>query len=84
MEKFAIGLALGCLGGALITANNYKMRRFVKKSQEEVQAKIDKMLDEKLQAMDEKAQETKDKVLDKAEDVNESIKDLGKKKSKEK
>ena len=84
MEKFAIGLALGCLGGALITANNYKMRMLVRKGQEEVQSKIDKMLDEKLQTLDEKAQETKDKVLDKAEAVNESIKDLGKKKSKEK
>ena len=84
MENFAIGLALGCLGGALITANNYKMRMLVRKGQEEVQSKIDKMLDEKLQTLDEKVQETKDKVLDKAEDVNESIKDLGKKKSKEK
>ena len=84
MEKFAIGLALGCLGGALLTANNYKMRMLVRKGQEEVQTKIDKMLDEKLQTMDEKAQEAKEKVLEKAEDVKESVKDFGKKKSKEK
>lgn len=48
MEKFAIGVALGMLGGALLTTNNYKMRTLVKKGQEEVQAKLDEMLDEKL------------------------------------
>lgn len=52
MEKFAIGLLLGCVGGALLTANNYKMRTLVKKSQEEVQAKFDAMLDEKIREMD--------------------------------
>ena len=48
MEKFAIGLALGALGGALLTANNYKMRTLVKKTQQEAQNKLDKMIDEKL------------------------------------
>lgn len=52
MEKFAIGLALGCLGGALLTANNYKMRTLVRKGQEEVQSRLDKMMDEKIQTMD--------------------------------
>ena len=53
MEKFAIGLLLGGVCGALITANNYKMRTLVKRSQEEVQAKLDELLDEKLRAFDE-------------------------------
>lgn len=53
MEKFAIGFLLGGLGGALLTANNYKMRKLVQKGQEEVQAKLDKIMDEKLRAMGE-------------------------------
>ncbi len=54
MEKFAIGLLLGGVCGALITANNYKMRTLVRRSQEEVQAKLDELLDEKLRAFDER------------------------------
>lgn len=68
MEKFAIGLALGCLGGALLTANNYKMRMLVRKGQEEAQAKIDKMIDDKLRKMDasdEDLEETADNASDK-------------------
>lgn len=52
MEKFAIGLVLGGLGGALLVANNYKMRALVKKGQEEVQAKLNKLVDEKLEMME--------------------------------
>ena len=48
MEKFVVGLALGMLGGALITANNCKMRALVRKGQDEVKGKIDDMIDEKL------------------------------------
>ncbi len=55
MEKFAIGLLLGGVCGALLTANNYKMRTLVKKGQEEVQAKLDELMDEKLHAFEEKA-----------------------------
>lgn len=57
MEKFAIGLIVGGLAGALLTANNYKMRTLVKKSQEEVQTKLDELLDEKIREMDEKKTE---------------------------
>ena len=53
MEKFAIGFLLGGLGGALLVANNYKMRTLVKKSQQEVQEKLDKLMDDKLRKMDE-------------------------------
>ena len=61
MEKFAIGLALGCLGGALLVTNNYKMRTLVRKSQEEVQNKLDELMDEKLRDMelDEQSEEEK-------------------------
>lgn len=51
MEKFCLGLALGMAGGALIVANNYKARSLVKKGQQEIMDKMDKMMDEKLQAM---------------------------------
>ncbi len=52
MEKFAIGVLVGGLGGALLVANNYKMRTLVRKTQEEVQGKFDQMMDEKIRAMD--------------------------------
>ena len=52
MEKFTIGLVLGGIGGALLTANNYKMRTLVKKSQEEVQKKLDGFMDDKITAME--------------------------------
>lgn len=52
MEKFAIGLVLGGLGGALLVANNYKMRTLVKKGQEEVLAKLNQLMDEKIEMME--------------------------------
>lgn len=52
MEKFALGVIVGSIGGALLVANNYKMRTLVKKSQEEVQNKINELLDEKIKEMD--------------------------------
>ncbi len=49
MEKlFCLGLALGAVGGALLVANSYKMRSFVKKSQAEFMDKVNEMMDEKL------------------------------------
>ena len=57
MEKFAIGLLLGGVCGALLTANNYKMRTLVRKGQEEVQAKLDELMDEKIREFEEKEQE---------------------------
>lgn len=53
MEKFTIGLVVGGMIGALCVANNYKMRTLVKKGQQEVQEKIDEMLDEKLRCFEE-------------------------------
>ena len=74
MEKFAIGVALGMVGGALLVTNNYKMRMLVKKSQDEVQAKFDEMLDEKLQAMDETANKVKDEVSSTVEETKKKLK----------
>ena len=54
MEKFAIGLLLGGIGGALLVSNNYKMRTLVKKGQDEVMTKVDEFMDEKIQSMEEK------------------------------
>lgn len=59
MEKFALGVMVGGICGALLTANNYKMRTLVRKAQEEVQAKFDQMLDEKTRAMDAMTDEIK-------------------------
>ena len=62
MEKFAIGLVIGGLGGALLVANNYKMRTLIKKGQTEVQAKLDKLMDEKIDEIDDAMEEVKEKA----------------------
>lgn len=54
MEKFVVGLLVGGVCGALLTANNYKMRTLVRKGQEEVQAKLDELMDEKIRMFEEK------------------------------
>ena len=61
MEKFALGLLLGGLGGMLVVANNYKVRSLVKKGQDEVAEKFDKMLDEKLNQIEKVAKKTEAK-----------------------
>lgn len=55
MEKFAVGLIVGGIAGALLVTNNYKMRALVRKGQAEVQEKLDVMLDEKLRCLEEDA-----------------------------
>jgi hypothetical protein len=67
MEKFAIGVLLGMVGGAVLTANNYKMRTLVKKSQQEVQAKLDKLMDDKIQDLEEGAKDLADNVKEEVE-----------------
>lgn len=59
MEKFTMGLLLGAVGGALLVTNSYKMRVLVKKGQDEVIDKIDKIVDEKIKEMEEKPEEKK-------------------------
>ncbi len=49
MEKFIIGLAVGMAGGALLVANNCKLRNLVKKNQEDVMKKAEQYIDQKLE-----------------------------------
>ncbi len=51
MEKLALGMLIGAVGGALVVANSHKMRTLVKKGQEEVLTKVNDMMDEKLDEM---------------------------------
>ena len=71
MQKFICGLAIGCMAGALLTANNYKMRTLVRKTQEEMKAKFDKMMDEKIKATEELTDEIKESAVDCTEKVAE-------------
>ncbi len=70
MEKFAIGILVGGLAGALLTANSYKMRTLVKKGQKEVQAKLDQVMDEKIDRMEEATDQIKEEVAKKAETLS--------------
>ena len=49
MEKFILGLAVGMAGGALLVANNCKLRNLVKKNQEDLMAKAEQYIDKKLE-----------------------------------
>ena len=80
MEKFAVGVVLGTLCGALLVANNYKMRTLVKKGQTEIAEKLDKLMDEKMEEIDEKTEEIKEEVKEKKDEIMEKVK--GKKSSK--
>ena len=48
MEKFIFGLAVGMAGGALLVANNCKLRNLVKKNQEDLMTKAEQYIDKKL------------------------------------
>lgn len=52
MEKFILGVALGMAGGALIVANNCKLRNLVKKNQEDFMQKAEQYIDSKLEKME--------------------------------
>lgn len=46
MEKsLCLGLALGVTIGALITANSYKLRKFVKQGQDQMMQKVEKAVE---------------------------------------
>lgn len=48
MEKsFLLGLALGMIGGAVVVANSYKMRKVVINSQQDILEKIDKLSEDR-------------------------------------
>lgn len=50
MEKFILGLAVGMAGGALLVANNCKLRNLVKKNQEDLMKKAEQYIDQKLES----------------------------------
>ena len=74
MEKFALGMLVGGIGGALLVANNYKMRALVKKTQEEVRAKFDQMVEEKIETAEKATEELKDAVANTAEKAKKTLK----------
>ena len=74
MEKFAVGLLVGGAIGAVLVANNCKMRALVKKSQDEVKCRLDELLDEKLEDMKEGAKRVKTAVADAVDEGVEKIK----------
>ena len=76
MEKFAIGLVIGGLGGALLVANNYKMRTLIKKGQEEVQMKLDKLMDEKIDEMSNAVEKVKEQASATVDTVQEHAEEL--------
>ena len=52
MEKFILGVALGMAGGALMVANNCKLRNLVKKNQDYLMKKAEKLIDTKLEKLE--------------------------------
>lgn len=54
MEKFIIGLAVGMAAGAVIVANNCKLRNLVKKNQDDIMQKAEEYIDQKLEDFDNK------------------------------
>ena len=80
MEKFALGLVLGAVGGALATANSYKMRTLVRKTQAELQAKLDQMMDEEIRAMESMTEEIKTETAELASEAEEKVAKLTTKK----
>ncbi len=53
MEKFILGAIVGMAGGAIIVANNCKLRNLVKKNQEDLMQKAEKYIDGKLEKLGE-------------------------------
>ena len=51
MEKFIFGVALGMAGGALMVANNCKLRNLVKKNQDDLMQKAEQYIDSKLEQL---------------------------------
>ena len=68
-------MLLGVVGGALLVSNNYKMRTLVRKGQQEVQAKFDQMLDDKIRMADKAVDKIQDEAKEKVEELKEDKKD---------
>ena len=73
MEKFAIGLAVGGICGALLVANNYKMRTLVRKAQQEVEAKADALIDKKIREMEKLVEDTEEQIQEGAENLKRKV-----------
>jgi len=58
MEKFILGLACGMAGGALLVANNCKLRNLVKKNQEDIMKKCECYIDKKLEECENRQSES--------------------------
>ena len=59
MEKFIIGVALGMAAGAVLVANNCKLRNLVKKNQEDLMEKAENYIDVKLEEMEKRCKTKK-------------------------
>ncbi|MDE5721185.1 MAG: hypothetical protein K2K28_02255 [Clostridia bacterium] len=57
MEKFILGVAIGMAGGALMVANNCKLRNLVKKNQDDLMQKAEQYIDNKLDQLEKKSEE---------------------------
>ena len=79
MEKFAIGVLVGGALGALLVANNNRMRSVVKKAQDEAQTKLNAFIDEKMRAVEKGLDKAKDKAEETAAEVKEKVSKKAKK-----
>ena len=59
MEKFIVGLALGMAAGAVLVANNCKLRNLVKKNQEDLMEKAENYIDVKLDELEKRCKDKK-------------------------
>lgn len=59
MEKFIVGLAVGMAAGAVLVANNCKLRNLVKKNQEDLMEKAENYIDTKLEQYEKSGKEKK-------------------------
>lgn len=48
VKEFVMGIALGMAGGALVVANSCKIRKMIKKNQDEIMQKAESYIDEQL------------------------------------
>ena len=49
MKEFILGLAAGMAGGAILVANSCKLRKMIKKNQDELMQKAECYIDEQLE-----------------------------------
>lgn len=59
MEKFILGAVVGMAAGAILVANNCKLRNLVKKNQEDLMEKAENYIDTKLEQLEKSAKEKK-------------------------